>query len=192
MVPSLPPTPLPSVLHPPDQCRPGNLCPFRILHSPCPHLTPNPLCPTHTTPPTLAHWWFSTRGTQSPHPTDGSLPLMHQTINLHPPTPCPTLPLSRYRLTTHHLLCGASLSSSPFLPSAFGSAFHSVHFLTLSPLCVSLPSFQISAISPFPHIPTIAPLLFPIPHAPHQSLSRWLLLQSLTSSPINLFQELYH
>ena len=34
------PVPLPSVIHPPDQCRPWTPYPLRILHSPCPQLTP--------------------------------------------------------------------------------------------------------------------------------------------------------
>ena len=48
---------------------------------------PTPLYLTHKTPPTLTHWWFSTWGAQPHHPTDGSLPLTHQPINLHLPTP---------------------------------------------------------------------------------------------------------
>ena len=74
--------PLPSVIRPPDQCRPRNPYNICLLHSPCP---PTPLYLTHTTPPTLTHWWFSTWGAQHRHPTDGSLPLTHQPINLHPP-----------------------------------------------------------------------------------------------------------
>ena len=79
------PVPHLSVIRPPDQCRPRTHYPYRILHSPCPQLTP--LYLTHTTPPTLTHWWFSTWGAQPRHPTDGSPPLMHQPINLHLPTP---------------------------------------------------------------------------------------------------------
>ena len=55
------------------------------------HLTPYPCLPNTYNPLTLTHWWFSTWGTHTPHPTDGSPPLAHQPINLHLPTPCPTL-----------------------------------------------------------------------------------------------------
>ena len=112
-----PPVPLPSVIRPPDQCRPRTPYPLLILHSPCPQLTPYlpasphppppipqtptrhptthphpPTIPppphqTHKTPPTLTHWWFSTWGAQPCHPTDGCPPIMHQPTNLHLPTP---------------------------------------------------------------------------------------------------------
>ena len=81
------PVPLPSVIRPPDQCRPRSPYTLRILHPPCPQLTPLSLYLTHKTPPTLTYWWFSTWGAQPHHPTDRSPPLMHQPINLHLPTP---------------------------------------------------------------------------------------------------------
>ena len=58
---SLSPTvPLPSVIHPPDQCRPRVRYPLCVLHSPCPILPPYPPLPTTWYPPTLPHWWFGT------------------------------------------------------------------------------------------------------------------------------------
>ena len=68
---------------------PGLLIPS-AFYTPLPTTTslphPHPYL-THKTPPTLTHWWFSTWGAQSHHPTDGSPPLTHQPINLHLPTP---------------------------------------------------------------------------------------------------------
>ena len=62
---------------------PGLLIPSAFYTPPALNYPPTPLYLTHTTPPTLTHWWFSTRGAQPRHPTDGFLPLTHQPINLH-------------------------------------------------------------------------------------------------------------
>ena len=50
-----------------DQCTPSASDPIPTLHPPCPLLTPSPIYLSQTTPPTLAHWWFSMRRTQLPH-----------------------------------------------------------------------------------------------------------------------------
>ena len=86
------PLPPPSVIRPPDQCRPRTPYPLRIVHPPPPPpppstIPPTPLYLTHKTPPTLTHWWVSTWGAQPRHPTYGSQPLTHQPITLHLPTP---------------------------------------------------------------------------------------------------------
>ena len=196
-VPSLtatPTTPFPYVLHHPDQCRPGTLGPFSIS---LPLALVDPTTPfylRHITPPTLAYWCFSTWGTQPPHPIHKSPPLMHQPINLHLPTPCPiltiiTVPACRPLSPWRSIAIVFAFPATPFRP-----AFHSVPvFLTLCPPppppCVSLTPFQLSTLSPFPP----RPLLLPIPHFPHHSLPRWLLLQLIpTCFPINLFRELYY
>ena len=80
------------------------------------------------------------------------------------------------------LSCHPLPSSLPLCPSLLNP-------LPPPPPCVSLTPFQLSTLSPFPP----RPLLLPIPHFPHHSLPRWLLLQLIpTCFPINLFQELYY
>ena len=114
-------------IHPPSSrpvYRPSTLGSFSMLHSPCPHLPPTLLYLTETTPPTLADWWFSTRGTQPLTPlTDTRPSCTNPSIGIYQPL-FQYLPLSRYWLTTRCLL-DKLLSSSPFLPSPFHPAFHS-------------------------------------------------------------------
>ena len=98
------PVPLPSVIRPPDQCRPRTPYPFHILHPPAFNYPPppTPLYLTHKTPPTLTHWWLSTWGAQPRHPTDRSPPLTHQPIDLHLPTPCITKHTLRTYINARH------------------------------------------------------------------------------------------
>ena len=102
------------------------------------------------------HWWIS-----APHtPT-------HQ-FNL--PTPCPTFTV--ITILAYHLL-------SPLWSIAIIFAFLAIPlpsslpicpglFKLMSSHCVSLPSFQLSALSRFPHTPPIAP--FALPHLLFYSL----------------------
>ena len=117
---------------------------------PLPSSNPHtPLYLTQTTPPTLAHWWFSTWGAQPPHPTDGSPPLTHQPITLHLPAPYPALTVSTipaYRPPSPWWSIDVFVFVAIPLPS--GLPFHPGLFSPTPSLCVSLPSFQLSALSP--------------------------------------------
>ena len=115
----------------------------------------------HTTPHTLAHWWFSTWGAQPPHPIDRSPPLTHQPINFHPPTPYPTLiisilpayhPLSAWWSITIFAFLVISLPSGlPFCPV----------FSAPRPLLKSL--YPLSNYPPYLHISPTAPFTHPHP-----------------------------
>ena len=86
----------------------GLLIPF-TFYTPLPSTTPPPPPPYPPLPNTqnpaysdpYLHWWFSMWGAQPSHPTDGSLPLTHQPINLHLPNPLNKHTLRAYLNARH-------------------------------------------------------------------------------------------
>ena len=100
------PVPFPSVIHPPDQCRPRTPHPIRPLHSPFPSTNPpNPHYQTHTTPPTLTHWWFST--------CEAVIPLMDLRPSFTNPSILIYQPLTKHTLRTY---CNAGHEDTLYLP----------------------------------------------------------------------------
>ena len=128
---------------------------------------PSPIYLTQKTTHTLTHWWFSMWRTHLPHPNDWALPLMHQPINLHLPTPCPKYTVVII-LAYRHPLYGAPplplpLLQSPFIqPSILSWSFQPYAL----PLYTSTLFLTLCPIPLFPSPPIQLPLLLPSPILP--------------------------